>query len=127
MSRLKDVCFDCADPWALAHWWAETLGYAVRPHSEDDLAALRARGIEGPEHDPAVAVDSIGEPGPSFWFNLVAEPKRVKNRVHVDVYGSVDELAARGATILERQVRWTVMTDPEGNEFCAFPEPGDQR
>ena len=25
-----------------------------------------------------------------------------------------------GATILDRQPRWTVMADPEGNEFCAF-------
>ena len=86
-----------------------------------------ARGIDGPEHDPAVAADPIDEPGPSFWFNLVAEPKRVKNRVHVDVHGGVEELAARGATIVERHERWTVMADPEGNEFCAFPEPGDER
>ncbi|MDQ1460648.1 MAG: hypothetical protein QOI08_2132 [Actinomycetota bacterium] len=127
MSRLKDVCFDCADPWALAHWWAETLGYTVRPHGEEDLAALHARGIDGPEHDPAVAADPIEAWGPTFWFNLVAQPKRVKNRVHVDVYGNVDDLARRGAAIVERHERWTVMADPEGNEFCAFPEPGDER
>ena len=48
------------------------------------------------------------------------ESKQVKNRVHVDVYGDVDELVAHGASIIERQERWTVMADPEGNEFCAF-------
>ena len=48
------------------------------------------------------------------------EPKQVKNRVHVDVYGDVDALVAHGARIIERRERWTVMADPEGNEFCAF-------
>src|SRR6266850_6585898 len=32
MGRLKDICFDCDDPWTLAHWWAEVLDYRVRPH-----------------------------------------------------------------------------------------------
>ena len=122
MSRLKDICFDCADPWALAHWWAETLGYAVRPHTPSELAALRAEGIDTPEGDPCMAIDPVDEPGPSFFFNLVPEPKRVKNRVHVDVYGNADALVRRGASIVDRQQRWTVMADPEGNEFCAFPE-----
>ena len=125
MSRLKDICFDCVDPWALAHWWAETLGYAVRPHTAEDLAELRAEGIETAEGDPSIAVDPVGEPGPSFFFNLVPEPKRVKNRVHVDVFGSVDGLVARGAAVVEHRERWTVMSDLEGNEFCVFPEQGD--
>jgi hypothetical protein len=41
--------------------------------------------------------------------------------VHVDVYGDVDELRSRGAALLERHEHWTVMGDPEGNEFCVFP------
>jgi hypothetical protein len=36
-------------------------------------------------------------------------------------------LVARGAAIVEHHQRWTVMSDPEGNEFCLFPEPGDDR
>ena len=51
------------------------------------------------------------------------EPKQAKNRVHIDVFGDVDELVTRGATIVERHERWTVMADPEGNEFCVFPPP----
>jgi hypothetical protein len=62
-----------------------------------------------------------------FWFNLVPEPKTVKNRVHVDVYvpdrAGIDALVARGAT-LERVpddvISWFVLRDPEDNEFCAF-------
>jgi hypothetical protein len=120
MSHLKDICIDCADPWTLAHWWAPVLGYRVRPHSEDDLAQLRAEGIDRPEDDPAIAVDPVDEPGPGFFFNRVPEPKRAKNRVHIDIIGDVDELAAHGATVVERLERWTVMADPEGNEFCVF-------
>ena len=41
VSRLKDVCIDCTDPWSLSHWWAPVLGYRVRPHTDADLADLR--------------------------------------------------------------------------------------
>jgi hypothetical protein len=125
VSNLKDICFDCADPWSLGHWWADVLGYRVRPHSEEDLAQLRDEGIERPEDDPSIAVDPDGEPGPGFWFVKVPESKTVKNRVHVDVYADVDDLVRRGATVTQRMPKWTVMLDPEGNEFCAFP-PGER-
>ncbi len=52
----------------------------------------------------------------------------VKNRVHMDLRGEsmaaeVARLAALGATFIAERtlgegVRWTVMADPEGNEFC---------
>jgi len=126
-SALKAVCFDCAHPASLARWWAETLGYRVRDYGEADLAQLRARGIDDPEDDPQVAVDPIDGAGPMFWFNRVPEAKTTKNRVHVDVYvtdrDAIDALVARGATLLrppDDSISWYVMSDPEGNEFCAF-------
>jgi hypothetical protein len=121
MSRLKDVCVDCRDPWSLAHWWAGVLHYRVRPHTRADLENLRASGIDRPEDDPYIALDPVDGPGPTFWFNQVPEPKTAKNRVHIDVFGDVDELLRRGATKIDQQGRWTVMADPEGNEFCVFP------
>src|SRR3990170_4607554 len=84
MSRLKDICIDCRDPWTLAHWWAPVLDYVVRPHSEEDLAQLRDDGFSGPEDDPSIATDPASGVGPSIWFNRVPEPKRGKNRVHLD-------------------------------------------
>jgi hypothetical protein len=122
VSQLKDVVFDCADAWPLAHWWAETLGYRVRPHTERDVEALKEQGIERVEDDPNLALDPIDEAGPSIWFCEVPEPKAAKNRVHIDVFGDVATLAARGATVVAAHPNWTVMTDPEGNEFCVFPE-----
>ena len=52
----------------------------------------------------------------------------VKNRCHWDVTtDDVDQLVARGATRRARpdgdDTFWTVLADPQGNEFCAF-EPG---
>jgi Glyoxalase-like domain len=120
VGNLKDICFDCADPWMLSHWWADVLGYQVRPYTDEDMAQLRQQGIERPEDDPNVAVDPVGETGPSFWFCRVPEQKVVKNRVHVDIYGDVDELLGRGARMINALPGWTVLADPEGNEFCVF-------
>jgi hypothetical protein len=125
MSRLKDICVDCADPWTLGHWWADVLGYRVRAHTADDLAQLRAEGIERAQDDPYIAVDPIDEPGPTVWFLRVPEPKVVKNRVHLDVYGDAEQLIERGATLVEARPKWTVLTDPEGNEFCVFAIPDE--
>ncbi len=63
----------------------------------------------------------------------VPEPKTVKNRVHLDLQSEtsmedeVERLVAAGATAIvtrrdpddfENPFTWTVMEDPEGNEFC---------
>jgi Glyoxalase-like domain len=65
---------------------------------------------------------------PAWYFTKVPEPKQAKNRVHLDLTtpdpSAVDDLLALGATVVgEHEVpggshRWTVMRDPEGNEFC---------
>jgi hypothetical protein len=61
----------------------------------------------------------------TFDFVPVPEPKTVKNRVHWDVTApDVDALVERGARVLrspDDEINWTVLADPEGNEFCAFP------
>lgn len=48
------------------------------------------------------------------------EVKTVKNRVHLDGFGDVAELERHGAIALDVFPDWTVMADPEGNEFCVF-------
>jgi hypothetical protein len=57
-------------------------------------------------------------------FVPVPEPKTVKNRIHWDVtVPSVEPLVAAGAALLREpddDIRWHVLADPEGNEFCAF-------
>ena len=108
-ARFKDLCLDARDHQAMADWWCAALGY-VR------------RGPDRPRTDPVPIEDPAGR-GPLIWVNPVPEAKTAKNRVHWDVDGDVDGLLAAGATLLRRrddEVRWDVLADPEGNEFCCF-------
>lgn len=105
--RLYEIVVDAADPVAQAEWWAEVLG--ARWEAEGGVA-----GVEG----------IAGAPFEYLVFAAVPEPKTVKNRIHWDVdVPDVQRLVDRGATVLREpdgDIRWTVMADPEGNEFCAF-------
>jgi hypothetical protein len=106
-----ELVVDCADPEAIAGWWAARTGATVH----------RREGA------PFVWLEDVpGFPYPYWVFGPVPEPKTVKNRVHWDVNlrdASVPDLVAAGATVLrppDAEIRWTVLADPEGNEFCAF-------
>ncbi len=121
------MVFDCRHPASLARFWAVVLdGYAVAPYDDEELARLRSIGVHDPEDDPTVLV--AGPAGaPRLFFTAVPEPKTVKNRVHLDVRApdrdvEVARLVAAGATERGRHQDWVVMADPEGNEFCVFPE-----
>jgi hypothetical protein len=129
MRRLRSIVIDCARPAALARFWADVLGYTVRPYDEAALARLRAAGIDDIAADPSVAILPQDD-GPTLWFNLVPEPKVAKNRVHIDVnlenLAQLDHLVGLGARILRPlgavpNEPWVILADPEGNEFCAFP------
>lgn len=110
--RLYDIVVDTADSPAAAHriaaWWGDVLDVEV----VDD-----PRGYSFVRNVPGLPCDGIS-------FIPVPEPKTVKNRIHIDVtVDDVDDLVRAGATILrprDEQIRWTVLADPGGNEFCAF-------
>jgi hypothetical protein len=117
---------DCAQPSALARFWADALGWTVRAYSDDDIAGLAAEGLT-PETDHSVCVDPPDPSFPTLWFNRVPEPKVGKVRIHLDVNvdaaDGVERLIALGASVLQERPGgndWTIMADPEGNEFCAF-------
>ncbi len=106
--RLYEIVLDSVDPERTARWWAQVLGASPVFEADEEWS-----------------VDEIpGAPFECLVFGRVPEPKTVKNRIHVDVTTpDVAALVARGATVLRRpdgDVRWTVLADPEGNEFCAF-------
>ncbi|MBF4162381.1 VOC family protein [Nocardioides acrostichi] len=108
----KDLCLDVVDREAGAAFWAPTLG--LTPEVSERNVSLDG---ETPRH--------------RVWLNVVDRPHTVKNRLHLDLDGSVDDLLARGASVLspasENGGRWTVMADPEGNEFCAFARDEPRR
>jgi catechol 2,3-dioxygenase-like lactoylglutathione lyase family enzyme len=105
--RLHGLVIDCADPQAAARWWGSVYGVDVTVN--DGWYTL-----EGVPGMPIATMD----------FVPVPEPKAAKNRVHWDVtVAGVAPLIAAGATVLrepDAAIRWHVMADPEGNEFCAF-------
>jgi predicted enzyme related to lactoylglutathione lyase len=105
---------DSADPRSLAGFWSEAAGWP-QVASGDGWASLRSPSGQGP----------------FLEFVAVDEPKRVKNRLHVDVAplagedhaAAVARLRALGATpadVGQGDVPWVVLADPEGNEFCVL-------
>lgn len=80
--------------------------------------------------DPYVYLDRLTPGGPRLALQHVPEPKAGKNRIHFDI--RVPDRAAALAQIITLGGRvvgdhqegdfptWTVVTDPEGNEFCVY-------
>jgi hypothetical protein len=130
MARLADIVFDCEEPAPLARWWASTLdGYRVAPYDTAELARLRALGVVDLEDDPSVVVEPESGDEPRYLFMRVPEPKRHKNRVHVDLRSDdleaeVARLIERGGVELYRIGTNVTMADPEGNEFCIAANAG---
>ena len=116
-STINTVSFDCADPRRLAEFWCVALGYEA-VDVEDDEAFIGPGGTAN-----------------GLYFQRVREPKVVKNRVHLDLRpprsmaAEVERLREAGATeqrfVEEDGSFWTIMLDPEGNEFCVLRGPED--
>ena len=112
--NLGGVTIDCTDPRALAEFWTAALGHVVAQDFEGEFVLLAKEGAE---------------PGSGVYVALqrVPEKRAGKNRVHMDFHvpdraAEVARLTGLGATeVGEHEVpglSWTVMRDPEDNEFC---------
>ena len=107
----EQITVDARDPRALGSWWREALGWVV---VDDDPVTFEIRP----------AADRL----PGLLFLHVTEPKTQKNRLHLDLRpddrdAEVQRLLALGATradIGQGEQPWTVLADPEGNEFCVL-------
>jgi hypothetical protein len=108
------VVVDCADPRAMARFWDEAMDWTLHEVT-DDLARLRSAKGVGPY------LEFLRRPGVGSW----------RNRVHLDVapYARDDQeaevarlrtLGATDADVGQGDVPWTVLADPEGNEFCVL-------
>jgi len=132
------VTIDCADPHPLADWWAEALGWNVEPSNEAFIREMVDKGYATEDqtttHQGTLvwregAAIVHPESGRRMLFQLVPEPKTVKNRVHLDVRIGAEKVEAEleriiglGATMLHRgrqgPYSWVTIADPEGNELC---------
>ena len=115
---IETLTWDCRSPEPIARFWAQVLGYEVAEVDDED----------------ALIRDPRGE-GLPILFQSVPEGKSVKNRLHLDLRPatSMAQEKARVAELGAREFRyvseggsfWTVMLDPEGNEFCVLRGPED--
>ncbi len=107
-----NVVVDCADQDVVVPFWEAALGWTSQQVNEQ-FVELRAPA------DEAIGFDIL--------FQKVSEPKVAKNRAHIDFDAA--DMEAEVARLVElggRKVaehslgafRWTIVTDPEGNEFC---------
>jgi predicted enzyme related to lactoylglutathione lyase len=110
--RLHHVVIDTLDLPRLARFWSQALGWPILSEREREI-------VIGPDEAAPVGI----------CFMPVTGVKAIKNRVHLDLTTSADDrdaeiarLLALGATRVDigqtGTESWTVLADPEGNEFC---------
>jgi hypothetical protein len=113
---LRNVTFMTTDPGRLAEFWSEALHYGERH--------------EGPS-EVIIAKEDWGFPRLTFQAVSAAPAQQL----HVDLtagsrQAEVERLVGLGATIVrthdsgQQAPSWTVMQDPDGNEFCVAEIPG---
>ena len=113
---LHHVVIDTHDLETLPAFWAAALGWQV-------LSVRPREVVVGASLDAAVGL----------CFMPVDDDKVTKNRLHLDLTttaadrdAEIDRLLALGATRADvgqtGAESWTVLADPEGNEFCVVRE-----
>lgn len=107
------VMHDTSDLERAVAFWSEILGLDVLHRDER-----------------YVYLSPMSPGGPHLAFQLVPEAKLGKNRLHLDLRVPdrtvfAERVAALGGDVIAEHQEgdyppWTVMCDPEGNEFCIY-------
>jgi predicted enzyme related to lactoylglutathione lyase len=111
---LHHVVVDTRDLPGLARFWSQALGWKILSEREREI-------VIGPDERAPVGM----------CFMPVTDPKTVKNRLHLDLTteagdrdAEIERLLALGASRVDvgqtGEESWTVLADPEGNEFCVI-------
>ncbi|MET9494693.1 VOC family protein [Streptomyces sp. NPDC006552] len=109
---LHHIVIDAHDLPGLARFWSAALGWRILSEREREV-------VIGPDERAPVGI----------CFMPVTEPKTGKNRLHLDLTSAaadreaeIERLLALGARRADvgqsGEESWTVLADPEGNEFC---------
>ena len=113
------LTIDSKDPKKIGEWWKQALDLEVVFEDTDEFA-VTGKGRMGSQWN--------------ILFYRAPDEKKVKNRLHLDLIPDTDReaevarLEAMGATrvdIGQSDVTWTVMADPDGNEFCILSPRDD--
>lgn len=118
-ARVGNITVDCNDVLAVAAFWSKVLDRPIDKRASRWFASIG--GADAARTEAA------------WYFNFVAEPKAAKNRLHIDLFdpdpSAIEKLEQLGATVVGGHElapgghRWTVLQDPEGNEFCIAAAP----
>ena len=111
MLFIRNVTFMSDDPRRLADFWSAALGLSERRDDADETVCADAEWSY-----------------PRLTFQKVTDAEMRPRRLHLDLTADdrgveVERLRSLGARV-ERDVSmeggwtWTVMSDPDGNEFC---------
>jgi len=111
---LHHIVIDAHDLPGLARFWAQVLDWRILSEREREV-------VIGPDEAAPVGI----------CFMPAADKKKVKNRVHLDLNPDPENRAAEIERLLALGARrvnvgqtgaesWTVLADPEGNEFCVL-------
>lgn len=120
---IASITFECVDALVVAEFWSAALGRPLDPKASSGFAAI---GFAG-RRDTVGWAPAEQDGAPTWMFARVPEPKVAKNRMHLDLMSPDPETevarlvelgATRVADVEEYGYTWTVMADPEGNEFC---------
>jgi hypothetical protein len=125
--RWYTLVVDCLDVRTQAAWWARALDWSLIHESDKECVIV-----------PSWADDEVIEQtpwervGPGIVFVPAPEGKHEKNRLHLDLAphvsqdreAEIERLVGLGATRVDvgqpLDAAWTVLADPEGNEFCVL-------
>lgn len=125
--RWYTLVVDCTDMAAQARWWAEALDWTLA-YEDDEECSVVPGWVDG----SVLSATPWERRGPGLVFVPVPEGKTVKNRLHIDLAphtsqdrdAEIERLLAMGATRADvgqsAEETWTVLADPEGNEFCVL-------
>jgi len=125
--RWYTVVVDCHDIKKQARFWAEAMDWKLVYEADDEYVIVPSWVGEDTMRD--TPWERIG---PGMVFVPVPEGKTVKNRLHIDLAphtsqdrgAEIARLESLGATRVDvgqsPEVSWTVLADPEGNEFCVL-------
>lgn len=114
------------DPQALGSWWAQALGWEVAYDSPAEVVLVPPWARE------LGATLTFHQTPPGLCFVKVEHEKAGQNRIHLDFAphtsddreAEIERLVALGATHVDvgqgSEVSWTVLADPDGNEFCVL-------
>ena len=118
--KMYSFTMDCKDPYELAKFYAQLLGWEIPFHSEE-YACIGARGTAQGGY-PGITFQQNSEYEPPVWPERSGMQQQMAHLDFAvnDLEKAVQHAVRCGAAVAEEQFSdaWRVMLDPAGHPFC---------